>query len=377
MFVAATPLAGTAYAQIPKTPAASVAQPASAAIKTAISTKSPSDWIIYDDTTYYTPVVDEVSRHLAAARKAFDTNDSNKAATEMRAVANELKRQATIADKQDKSLVKADKALLEADKKYRRDTIKRINASAQKVSTAAAAIESGKIKTKADLDKAIDKATRTDMERRWQVTDVDTWYPVIEEPQHHFTNAVTAYAKKDYKVVASEIHKATSYLRLEAARATGEPKQKLDSSVVQLDALSDSAVRSALKDMHAHGSGGTVGSAIEQGIKLDEHSMSKDFVKANQALALAHRAKAAEAWARNDYHEAGYELKAAAHGLKSASGWLGKEANADESRVVKDTRALGDKLASDASWTRDEVAKGFEALDNDINSLGHKIDTTN
>ncbi|MFY9328376.1 MAG: hypothetical protein WAO76_10210 [Georgfuchsia sp.] len=279
LLVTSTQFAGIAYAQILKTPAASVAQPAPTAIKTPISTKSPDDWIIYDDTTYYTPMVDDVSRHLAAARKAFDANDSKKAATEMRAVAEELKRQATRADKEDWSLVHVDKVLLAADKKYRQDTIKRMNTSALKVSSAATAIESGKINTKAALDKTIDKAMRADMERRWQVTDVDTWYPVTEEPQHHFAYAVTVFAQKDYKAVAAEIRKATSYLRLEAARATGEPKQKLDSSVMQLDAFSASAEKAALKDMHAHETGGTIGAVFGQGLVLDEHSMAMRLLR--------------------------------------------------------------------------------------------------
>jgi len=36
-------------------------------------------------------------------------------------------------------------------------------------------------------------------------------------------------------------------------------------------------------------------------------------------------------------------------------------------------RLQGDKLASGATWTRDEVAKGFESLGNSINALGQKI----
>ncbi len=38
-----------------------------------------------------------------------------------------------------------------------------------------------------------------------------------------------------------------------------------------------------------------------------------------------------------------------------------------------DTKALGDKLASGATWAREEVAKGFESPGNAINALGQKI----
>ena len=41
--------------------------------------------------------------------------------------------------------------------------------------------------------------------------------------------------------------------------------------------------------------------------------------------------------------------------------------------AVADTKALSDKLASGATWAREEVAKGFEALGNASNALGPKI----
>ena len=86
------------------------------------------------------------------------------------------------------------------------------------------------------------------MDRRWLVTDVATWYPVSEEPQQHFTAAVAAYAKKDYKAAATDIREATSYLRLEAGRATGGAKQELDGSVMQLDRLAIAVEKGAVKD---------------------------------------------------------------------------------------------------------------------------------
>lgn len=300
-------------------------------------------------------MLDALSRHLAAARKAFDAKDNKKAAGELHAAADELKSQAARAGKQERSLVNADKALLAADTQSAQDTVKRLNASAQEVSSAAAAVDSGKIKTKADLDKAIDKAARADMEHRWLITDVTTWYPVSEEPQRHFTDAVAAYAKHDYKAAATDIRKATSYLRLEAGRASGEAERALDSSIAQLDALAAAAEKGAVKH---------------------EQSTAKVFAKVNHTLALAHRSKAAEYWARKQYDKAGYELKAAAHALESAAGWTAGKAKAGASATVADTRALGDKLASGANWTRDEVAKGFEALGNSIDALGQAIGST-
>lgn len=344
MLIALTPFSGVVFAQTTKMPVAPTA-PANPATATApVAIQSPTDWIAYEDTTY-TPVADEISRHLAAARKAFDAKDHKKAAAEMRAVADELKEQGARA-------AKADKVRAKAEMKLAQDTAKRMNLTAKKVTAAAAALESGKITTLADLDKALDQAARADMEFRWLVTDVTTWYPVSEEPQRHFGSALEAYVKKDYQAAATEIRKATSYLRLEAGRATNEAKQALESSVAELD---------------------TLAASVEKGAVKEEKALATAFTHANHALALAHHVNAAESWARKEYDKAGYELKAAAHGLESAAGWAGAEAKAGAAAAVADTKALGDKLVTGATWAREEVAKGFESLGNAINALGQRI----
>jgi hypothetical protein len=344
ILIALTPLSGVAFAQTTKTPAAPTAPTTPAAATAPVTIQSPTDWISYENMTY-TPVADEVSRRLAAAGKAFYEKDNKKAAAEMRAMADELKEQAARAEKAAKARAKAEMTLTQ-------DTVTRMNLTAKKVMAAAAALESGKIKTQADWVNALDKAARADMELRWLMTDVTTWYPVSEEPQRHFGSALEAYAKKDYQVAATEIRKATSYLRLEAGRATSEAKQALQSSVSELD---------------------TLAASVETGAVKEEKVLAKVFSLANHALALAHRVKAAESWAREEYDKVGYELKAAAHGLESAAGWASVEAKAGAAAAVADTKVLGDKLASGATWAHEEVAKGFESLGNAINALGQKI----
>jgi hypothetical protein len=131
-----------------------------------------------------------------------------------------------------------------------------------------------------------------------RVTYVANRNAASEEPQRHFTDAVAAYAKRDYESAAADIRQATEYLRLEAARASGGAKRELDRSIAELDRLAASVRKGAVKD---------------------ERSMAKDFAKANRALALEHRSKAAEA------------------------------------------------------WTRKEAGKGFESLDRSLNALGPKV----
>ncbi|MEP7208175.1 MAG: hypothetical protein ABI920_14655 [Casimicrobiaceae bacterium] len=370
VLAATTQFAGATFAQVPMAPTtlAMQAQPVApaapslpAAAITPQPTKPADDWIVYDDMTF-TPVVDDISRHLAAARKAFDARDRTTAVTELRAVAAQLKEQATRAGSHDQSLVrgdhallKSDKALLAADAKYAQDSVKRMDASAQKVSLAAAGIESGTIKTRADLDKVIDKATRAGMDRRWVITDVATWYPVTEEPQRYFTAAAAAFARRDYQVSAAAVRRAASFVRLEAARATGSARRELDAAIGELDGL-------------AHG--------LDKGTVREVHAMTGVFMKAEHAIALEHRSKAAESWSRKEYDKAGFELKAAAHGLESAASWAGDKARAGVTTTVAASRDLGQKLASGATWTRAEVANGFDTLGNDINALGQKIGHT-
>ena len=153
VLIAIAPSSGVVFAQTTHTPAAPTAQAAPATTKAPLAIKSPDDWIIYDDTVF-TPVADSISLHLDAARKAFDAKDTKKAAAELRAVADELKKQGAHA-------AKADKDFAKAEMKLAQETSRRMDAVANKVSAAAAGIESGKIKTKADLDKAIDKSARS------------------------------------------------------------------------------------------------------------------------------------------------------------------------------------------------------------------------
>jgi hypothetical protein len=172
------------------------------------------------------------------------------------------------------------------------------------------------------------------------------------EPQQHFASALEAYAQKNYQAAARDIHTAASELRRAASRASGDARQALDSSVAELDRLADSVGK------------GTLGA---------EQSMRAGFAKAEHALALEHRAKAAEAWSHKRYQQAGTELKAAAGKLESAAAWTGGEAKAGAAAAVSDARALGDKLASGAKWSRDEVATGMKKLGSAIDALGREI----
>ncbi|MEO5696482.1 MAG: hypothetical protein ABIQ60_05035 [Burkholderiaceae bacterium] len=341
--LALTQMPLTATAQDAKAPV-TAAPAAPAAAQPMVAAKAPTEWIQYEDTTY-TPVVDDVSGHLAAARTALTEKDNAKAADAMRAAARALQLQADHAGKIERRRAAADMNLA-------RDTHARMDALVRKLDATAADLQAGKVTSTAQLDKVIGKAARADLERRWLVTDVATWYPVAEEPQRHFAAAAKDIAMKDYKAAATEVREASAFVRLESNRAVGEAKKGLKSARAGLDSTARALDKGALKSVH---------------------DMDKAFATANHALAVAHRAKAAESWARKAYDTAGYELKASAQSLESAAAWTGDRVKSGEAAASSGARAVGDKLASGGVWARDEVAKGFDSLGGALNKLGHSI----
>ena len=347
-------LAAAALALLTQLPIAAMAQatqpaaaPAAAApAKAPIASKSPTEWIQFDDRTV-TPVIDDVSSHLAAARAALAKKDTAKAAEAMHAAARALEVQGDRASKLDRQRAAT-------DLKAAKDVHVKMTALTQQLDATAEKIKAGKVSSTTALDKTIGKAQRADLERRWLVTDVATWYPVAEEPQRHFGAALEAYAKKDFKAAATEVRKAASYVRLEAARAVGDVKKGLDTANADLEKTA---------------------ATLDKGALTVQHDMEKTFASADHALSLAHRARAAESWARKSYDQVGYELKAAAHGLESGAAWAGTEAKAAASAATADARAIGDKLASGGVWAKGEIAKGFDSLGSALNKLGQSIGT--
>ena len=173
-------------------------------------------------------MLDDVSSHLATARAVLAKKDLPAASEAMRAAAQALQTRGDRA-------AKVDSQLAATAMKLARDTHARLVALAKKLDATALQIKAGKVTITAALDKIINKASRADLERRWLVSDVTTWYPVIEEPQRHFTAAAEAFAKKDYKAAAIEVRKAEAYLRLESARATGDARKSLDTASAGLE----------------------------------------------------------------------------------------------------------------------------------------------
>lgn len=309
-----------------------------------VESRAPTDWIEYTDETV-TPVVDDVSAHLAAARAALTALDNDRAATALQAAARALQGQAD-------ALGKIESRRAAADMTLARDTHARMAALVKKIDASAAQVKAGKIVSTAQLDQTIDKASRADMERRWLVSDDTTWYPVNAEPQRHFDNAIALYLKKDVKGAAAEVRRSAAYVRLESARASGDAKTELDGAAAQLQRT-------------AH--------QLDTGVVKSEAALQQSFARADHALAIAHRAKAAEHWSRKAYEQAGYELKAAAHGVEAAASWSAGKVESGATSAAADANATGDKLARGGVWARAEVAHAFDSLGKALNHVGESI----
>ncbi|BFO57417.1 hypothetical protein [Acidovorax sacchari] len=322
--LAQAPAAGTAPA---------VTAPAKADAAAPAAGTAPADWIQYDDISV-TPVVDGVSRAIADARAALAAHDHAKAADALQAAARTLQTQADQATRQDRTQAAA-------DARDARNTQVRMAALVRQLDRTAAQVRAGKIASTADLDRTFDKAQRADLDRRWVLTDVQTWYPLTREPQRNFVAALDDYAHQDYRAAAVKVRQAAAYVRLEAGRADGDARRALERTGAELD-------RTA--------------AALDRGGVETEQDLHTTFARADRTLALAHREEAAESWARKAYDRAGYELKAAAQGMENAAAWGSTDVRAAAASAASEARTVGDKLASGAHWTKDEVGRGFDAV---------------
>jgi len=310
-----------------KTPVAATGQSGS---KPEIAPKTPEDWIVVQDKDYI-PVIDDVSRKLQSARKAFMMKDPAAAATDVRATADLLSKETPGAS---------------------RGLNENIDVAMKQLNALASDLDSKKTVGAKRFDAVIAMAHRADRESDWLVVDESSWYPYIEEPDRHFQSAHQALLKKDYEKAAEEIRKGEAFLKLEATRASGDVKHSLDSSAQELEKL-----------------------AVDMTDNRREKSIveaDQSFGRADRALARSHQVKAKESWEKKETAQASYEMKAAALNLEQSAGWAGGEAETGVSAVVRDTRMLAGKLTEESGHAVGEVDKGIDDLGKAISNLGHK-----
>lgn len=123
-----------ALMHVPSTVLAQTAQPAVAsATAKSLAPRQPTDWVEYDTTTV-TPVLDAVTGHLLAARKAIASNDNAAGAEALHAAALELNAQADRASKVEGSA---------AQVKAAKETKQKLAALSQRLEKTAAQVKAG------------------------------------------------------------------------------------------------------------------------------------------------------------------------------------------------------------------------------------------
>lgn len=295
-----------------------------------IPTKTPDDWMVVEETTFI-PVIDDVSRKMIDAQKAYLKKDNKTAAKDIRQCATILSRESSNASAESQ---------------------KRIQTATKELDQLATELDGNKISSVKRIDAIFVKAHDADIGQRWSVADETIWYPYVEEPDQHFQKARDAFLKRNVKNTAEEIHKGEAFVKLEEVRANGEAKRSLDASTRELSQLADETSKGEIKDVK---------------------SLDKVFARADYALALSHRTKAAEGWASKDPTKAGYELRAAAKYLEQGASRAGGDVESGFSAGVKDAHEVAGKLIQGAKVANGDVDKAMETVDRGIGMLERKV----
>ena len=259
---------------------APVAATARSASKSEIASKTPEDWIVVQDEDYI-PVIDDLSRKLQSARKAFLMKDQSTAAADIRAVADLLSTETSGAS---------------------RGLKENIDVAMKQLSALAADLDSKQTVEAKRFDAVIAAAHHADLDSDWLVLDESSWYPYVDEPDLHFKNAHQSFLAKNYDKAAEEIRKGEAFVKLEARRSSGDVKNSLNSSAVEL---------------------GKVAADTKKGTVKSVREGDEAFARADRALAQSHQMKAKESWAKKETVKTGYEMKAGARLLEQSAAWAG------------------------------------------------------
>jgi len=185
------------------------------------------------------------------------------------------------------------------------------------------------------------------------VVEEDILTVFVDAPGEHFHKARESFLKKDYKATAEEIRKGEAFMKLQAARATGEGKKVLTESIDELEKLA--------KD-------------VEQGTVTSAETLNHAFAKAHHALAKHHYLKAMEYKAKGAGTKLGHALKAAAIHLEHGFAWAGQKLEAATAAVIKDTGLVAGKLIEAGGWIGEEAGKIIEKIGVEIEKLGKMLE---
>ena len=176
----------------------------------------------------------------------------------------------------------------------------------------------------------------------------------VDSPGEHFHKAKENFLKKDYKASAEEIRKGIAFLRLQAARANAEGKEKLDASIAELDKLADN---------------------VEKGTVTSVKTLDQDFAQAHYALAKHHYLKAVEEKSKGAGAKVGHDLKASAAHLKSGFKWTAGELEGAAAAVINDADLVAGKLIDGTGFIGKRTGDVIDKMGVEIEKLGKVLES--
>ena len=167
-----------------------------------------------------------------------------------------------------------------------------------------------------------------------------------------FQKAKQNYLDKNMNAAAQQIQKGASFMKSQAEKASDTGKEKLDTSVKELEKLADDVKK------------GTVTSA---------RKIEDTFARAYAALASDSHIKSTESWAKKQSEKAGDALDSANKYLAHGFAWAGQKIEKGTNETIKKSSELSRKLKKKSSVLAEDVGKGLKNAGDEIEKFGKKI----
>jgi len=194
-----------------------------------------------------------------------------------------------------------------------------------------------------------------------QITiDEDILAVFVDEPCDHFQRARDTYLAGDAKVSAKELRTAAAYLRLEAARATPEGHNDLESSIRELQQLAD---------------------AVENHQVPSVQRLERAFARAHLALANHYCLNSARRGCQTetlrtqqDRTRARQDLKAAVANLRHGLRWTGDVPDVQLGRTLDTSQTTAGRAGQPEEGSPTELMRVVQSLRAKLEELtGRKI----
>lgn len=281
-------------------------------------------WIETDDMAVYR-VVDPFGAQLAAATDAYKAKDNAKAAEALSLAAKALTAEGDGVDAKELEQLKRGASALE---------------------TAAKQLTEGKLDSKA-FNQVVSDGYSADIENRWELIDAERWFSYYDQPAVHFERAQAALSK-DPKLAGVELAKVASYVRLQALHASGESKDLLAESLMELSSLA---------------------TQLYEGKPTSQGELDDVVYDTSHALSFFHYHQVISAMAKPDGKTAARELQAAIKHVEALTKRADAKLIADVRKVVDEERELANSLQNGAKLESQFVNQKLKSLEQLLTKL--------